>query len=579
MTHERKRLILFVCIAAATIISFAGWSRTLFYRGLEWSFPVSHIVDQLLPLIVALGMILVWWATQRFPLGFLKKIPAHLPSIIVLGALTFWVMGPLLNHYFFKEDAVNLVTLEQASRGIRTDEIVRFFTWADGYPFSIFFGLYSIFGVAAKSYMVFTLLMHWFSAVLLYILAHTLLRSRLISFIVGALFLTSPIYLEVFNWIKDATTFPVVFAVFTFSLFVFLQAKKYPHSNMLLVLSWIMTFATLKLGFVRTAIYPVVLLFLDQIGEGSLTRERLKASLKRVWPHFAIFAVALAFVAQRYTHIYSNETGFSFLERFGRSLGLMLAQSVPLSWGKAVFSVLPETLASEKTIILAGIVVAALVVCAPVAMRWGARALRPVVILGFAWFFGEAIFTSLLGDNAGRGALDFTFLHWPYDPGSKYLHLAAAGLYLGLVAWGYGLFPNIRARVRTIAVFVFALPFIIMFGLETRNAHTQFVKEISIPAQVFFTQKLPNFLPQTDERLMLYSHATSPIDGLMKGGLDLAAYGLPASDYTHTFADVEKEYRAGTYRLDQIFGFEFDPITLEFTDTTAKTRQELGQSP
>ena len=303
----------------------------------------------------------------------------------------------------------------------------------------------------------------------------------------------------------------------------------------------------------------------------------MRGSLKRLWPHFAIFTVALAFVAPRFTHIYANETGFSLLERFGRSLILMLAQSVPLSWGKAVFSILPETLSIEKTVVLGGALGVGIALITVAFMRFGARVLRPVVILGFAWFLGEAIFTSLLGDNAGRGELDFTFLHWPYEPGSKYLHLAAAGLYLGLVAWGYGMFPKINVRKRSVAIFVLALPFIGAFGLETRRAHVAFVQEISIPAQVFFTEKLPDFLPQTGVPLMLYSASTSPMDGLMKGGFDLPAYGLPAADYTHAFADVQKEYQAGTYGLDQILSFEFDRTTLEFKDTSEFTRQLLVQ--
>ncbi len=577
MTTLSKRAALFIGILGLTALSFGSFARTFFYHKLGWSFPASHIIDQFLPLVIVLIVALVWWVKNKYPLAFVKKISPHLPSMILLGVLTVWVMYPLLSHYFFKEDVVNLVTLGQAAQGVRTDEIVRFFTWADGYPFSVFFALFSLFGITAKSYMVFTLSAHWLSAVLLYLLAHALLRTRIISFIAAALFLATPIYLEVFNWFLTATGFPVVMIIFLLSLLVFLQSKKYPHSNMLRILSWLATLATLKLGFVRTAIYPFILLLADQVGEGRLTRERMRSSFQRLWPHFAIFTVALAFTAERYMHIYANETNFSFLERFGRSLGLMLAQSIPLSWGKVVFASFPETLGVEKTVIVAGALAFILALATVVFMRWGARALRPVVILGFAWFFGEAIFTSLLGDNAGRGALDFTFLHWPYEPGSKYLHLAAGGLYLGLVAWGYGLFPKINHRVRAGAVLILALPLIITFGLETRRAHTAFVQEISIPARVFFTEKLPDFLPQTDERLMLYSRSTSPIDGLMKGGFDLPAYGLPAADYTHAFTDVQKEYQAGTYRLDQILGFEFDSTTLEFRDTSEITRQMLRE--
>jgi len=575
VTPTHKHTFLFIGVFGFTLLSFAGLIRNFFYSGLGWSFPVSHIIDQFLPLVIALIIAIYWWVKNKYPLAFVNKIPPHLPSIILLGALTVWVMYPLLSHYFFKEDVVNLVTLAQAGGGARSDEIVRFFTWADGYPFSVFFALFSFFGIAAKSYMVFTLTAHWLSAVLLYLLAHALLRARIISFIAAALFLVTPLYLEVFNWFLTATGFPVVMIIFLLSLLVFLQSKKYPHSNILRILSWLATLATLKLGFVRTAIYPFILLLVDQVGEGRLTRERLRDSGKRLWPHFAIFAAALIFVAVRYAQIYANETGFSFARRLSRSLELMLAQSVPLSWGKAIFSALPEALSIEKTVLLAGALVLAIAVATLVFMKWGARALRPVVLLGFAWFFGEAIFTSLLGDNAGRGALDFTFLHWPYEPGSKYLHLAAGGLSLGVVAWSYGLFPKVSSRMRAIVILGAFLPLIILFSLETRRAHTAFVQEISIPARVFFTEKLPNFLPQTNERLMLYSASTSPIDGLMKGGFDLPAYGLPAADYTHTFADVEKEYQAGTYRLDQILSFEFDRTTLEFKDTSESTRRAL----
>ncbi len=218
MTPTRKHTFLFIGVFGFTLLSFAGLIRNFFYSGLGWSFPVSHIIDQFLPLVIALIIAIYWWVKNKYPLAFVNKIPPHLPSMILLGALTVWVMYPLLSHYFFKEDVVNLVTLAQAEGGARSDEIVRFFTWADGYPFSVFFALFGAFQIGAKGYMIFTIIAQSLSAVALYFLGFSLTRSRIVGFLAAALFLTTPMYLEVFNWFLTATGFPVVMIIFLLSL-------------------------------------------------------------------------------------------------------------------------------------------------------------------------------------------------------------------------------------------------------------------------------------------------------------------------------------------------------------------------
>ncbi len=564
-------------ILAISILSFSGIIRTFAYAILHISFPLAQALDQFLPIFVAMAYGLFAWQDNKLKLPNIKFSWVDAVSLLILGAVTALAHRGLLTHFFFKEDVINLLTLSQVAQGASGHDINNFFLWAVYYPFSVFFSLYFVVGVSALAYMVLSLAATFFAAALTYLIAHTILQSKTLALVAAALFVSAPIYLEVFIWKLTATGFSIALVVFLAGILIFLQSRKRPSAPAH-ILSLLATLAVLKIGFVRSVIYPPILLVLDVLRQKNISVTNLKKSLVEAWPHWIILVAAVAAAGYTYVTTYSNQTGFSHWDRFFRSFVLLIDQSIPFPASQWFFKTFLSEYAGEKSLVLAALIGGIAIISGVVLYLVGSPLMKRAAATGSLWYLCAVLFEAFFGDNAGRGSLDHTLVNYGYMPGSKFLHFAAPGLAIALIATTAGILEKITKKHTAILITIIAIPIVLMMAKQTNEFHRVFNEEQSIPAKNLLTKIFPTMLPNDRGQLLLYSKTKSPLDGFTGGGNNLPAFGLPVVENTHDFDYVVDELKKNHYQLDQLFAFEYTIDPFVFSETTEQIRTRVNDS-
>lgn len=564
-------------ILAVSILSLGGIIRTFAYEVLRIPFPLAQALDQFLPIFLIMAYGLFAWQSNKFKIPKIKFSWLDVMSLLILAATAALAHRGLLTHFFFKEDVINLLTLSEVAQGASGQDINNFFLWAVYYPFTVFFSLYFMVGTSALAYMVLSLAATFFAAALSYLIAHTILQSRTLALVAAALFVSAPIYLEVFIWKLTATGFSIALVVFLAGIFIFLQSRERPSAPAH-ILSLLATVAVLKIGFVRSVIYPPILLVLDILKQKKISVTNLKKSLVEAWPHWVILFVAVLAAGFTYVSTYSNQTGFSHWDRFLRSFVLLIDQSIPFPAAQWFFKTFLVEYAGEKSLILAAVVAGIGIVISIALYFLGSPLMKRAAAAGWLWYFSAVIFEAFFGDNAGRGSLDQTFLNYGYMPGSKFLHFAAPGLAIALTATAAGILKRVTAKYSQLIVSVVAIPIVVIMAIQTNEFHRVFNEEQSIPAKNLLTKIFPTMLPNDRGQLLLYSKTKSPIDGFTGGGDNLPAFGLPVVENTHDFDFVVDELKKNHYQLDQLFAFEYTIDPFQFSETTDEVRTRVKDS-
>jgi hypothetical protein len=194
-----------------------------------------------------------------------KRVDYLIPSLLLM--VTFIVFVPVLGVFFWQDD---FVFLYEARFAKWTDILRAFLPWATG-PLGFYRPLTTqlyfvigdrIFGFKPEFYHAANLLLHTANAVLVYVLAKRLLKSRSVALCVALLYVTNRVHFESLCWISGIQEIGVTF----FSLLAVVLYCSAPsnHSLVRRVLSGA-TYLLALMSKENAVIVPLLLLSFDML--------------------------------------------------------------------------------------------------------------------------------------------------------------------------------------------------------------------------------------------------------------------------------------------------------------------------
>jgi hypothetical protein len=191
-------------------------------------FEASKLAENLWILLgIGIGGLLLFKKKQVPYLLDLKKIfTSNIFISIYIFLLTFIFFSGSINHFF---TAVDFTLLHSAATS-STGDIIKYFTNFQNTPYeplsrTIIFLLYTVFSLQPQGYHVILLLLHSLASLLVYFIAHRILKKKMPAFIAALFFLLNPLLAENIFWLSTfSVTLSSIFIMF--ALFCFLKPWK-----------------------------------------------------------------------------------------------------------------------------------------------------------------------------------------------------------------------------------------------------------------------------------------------------------------------------------------------------------------
>ncbi len=222
------------------------------------------------------------------PLGIVQRLLASpyvhaiLILIVVLAAYQY-----IFQIYFLSDD-FNL--LAGSSRWMTSVE--EFFRPLPHLLIHIF---YQCFGLHLLPYHLLSLFLHYFSALLVYLLLRKLIVNKFFALAGGVLFASLFLISEAVFWISAVTTL-LVTVFYLLGLYLYLEylGKSKKSYLILALLSLVMALLSKE----NAVTFPVMVISFDLCcGKEKAFKEKIVAAIKRTWPFFLVTAIYLVFKA------------------------------------------------------------------------------------------------------------------------------------------------------------------------------------------------------------------------------------------------------------------------------------------
>src|SRR5258706_936020 len=214
----KKTFLFSILITSFTLFSFSSQIYWLFVNKI--GIGAAYVLDQFFPLLISLGTMYYFHTRSLIHLPLRKLWQMHKLQIITITVSILVVHGLILGYYFFGEEPTSILEEGLSPGSTKLVALLR------GYHWGTYIVSFILFGTHAWLYNVFILFLFIAAAILLYFFLYVLFNDTISSLIGVLFFVTTPSYLDTFNWQANISGMSLALCVCLFSLCILIRFQK-----------------------------------------------------------------------------------------------------------------------------------------------------------------------------------------------------------------------------------------------------------------------------------------------------------------------------------------------------------------
>lgn len=598
LINKHRLISTHLILLVVSYLSFQYYLERLLtpYLGMGWSF----LLDQITPLIIGLTAAILFLTKNSNFKTIKTKLKAHWFLLFLIFIIAFVTHLGILSYYFWSDEVIFM--LEPITQNYQF--VFHAIGGANmrGYFIASYAFLYLLFGTHAWVYPLFSVTYFAISVLFVYWFIYLLTNKRFVAVLASVFFATTPAYLDMFTWHSTAHAPILILGLASFiSLLYYKKNNKFVYY----IFSIIFFFASIKLGFVRSAGFTFIPLFLLLL---PFYKQNPLKPLQLVSYTLPYIAIALYFVLFEFLYLDFVAAGTLFKDKgITDAINSLLAYRGPDAgisnfWPKlffftpylfipsgAVFDMLPlfKTLFRNVslTISLGYLSISVLLFLLLIAIRFKHKKGWQLVIFAILFIFLN-MFHSIFGYESpnyfnltyptSSDLLDKRFSHESlgYGPGSRYMFISSVG-----VSLLFALFITWIASKKKVFSFLAFILCASILGINTYyTVRAQITNVKSIEGYKSLVEHIFSNVPRDGKPKLLFS-SNPEINGLdTKFGHWMWLYGFYKTNelvYTKDQEKLEELITNKQYSRENLYAFYNNPQTLTFRDISKETRDYL----
>jgi len=185
----------------------------------------AYVFDQFSPLLISVS-VLFWFFKEKIKKElFITVLKKHGVSCLLIVTIVLLVHGWITGFYFFGEEPTSILAEVITPGSEKLVNILR------GYHWGTYVLSYLLFGTHAWMYNIFTLFLFTLASLTLYVFLYIIFRKKIPALLGTLFFVTTPAYLDTFNWQANASGMSLVLLVSIASLIFLLYFQKTHHNT------------------------------------------------------------------------------------------------------------------------------------------------------------------------------------------------------------------------------------------------------------------------------------------------------------------------------------------------------------
>ncbi len=270
-------------------------------------FEASKVAENLWIILgIGMGTIMLYRTKPISYTSGLKKIfTSNIFIFIYLLCLLSLVFKNSVTNFFVADD---FTWLRWAASSVISD-IPRYFTDANNFFYrpidkTLIFFLYTLFSFQPQGYHIFTLLLHLFMTLGVYILAMQIVKKKVTAFFIATIFLLLPAHSENIYWFSTiSVTLSSLLIIFAVIFYIHFREKNSKISYIITLLLSILAFLTYEIAIV----IPFLLILIDII----LLKQN--KSFKTLLSHLPfVTLLPVYYLIRNFTHAFSGGGDYSY---------------------------------------------------------------------------------------------------------------------------------------------------------------------------------------------------------------------------------------------------------------------------
>lgn len=352
-----------------------------------------------------------------------NRIISVITLFFILG---FFIYGNVINGKFFLDDSVNIVANNYIRGFTHLKEIFSqdsvagsgfHLPWYRPMLLLSYAVDYSLWGLNPIGYHVVNILLHIFSAVLLFFIVLKLFKKTSIAFLSGFIFLIHPVQTEAVSYVSGrADLLLVFFLLISFFSFLYLTDTSNTKNKAKFLFISLTTFILAMLSKETAVIFPALLVLYCL----ALKHEGYKISKSELLLLAPYAVLATVYQILRITILNFNNTYSSFGQDLAYRI-LMFFKTLPLYWQKLVWPInLRYHYETQLPIkhLDPQVIISILIIILLVILLKFYRVHRKLLLFGFGWFF------------ISMGPASGILIPINFIIGERWLYLSAIGLFI-----------------------------------------------------------------------------------------------------------------------------------------------------
>lgn len=578
---NKDRVYLFLALLVITLFAFSvNYSIFNFYLfhvlNLFTNSLNAYLLDQLLFVFIFFVVLILMILKKKLILN----IRPFITFFFILATLLFF-QDEVLVKYFIKEDYYLILgplnkTLIDPGFNLYENGFYKI------YPYLSFAILFKLFRLSAFYYNITSLALMALNGLLLYKLLLLLIpisgfKNKIIPLLLALIYITSPIIMEIYVWVQGGHANGYIVAGMLSSLFFYLKFIR-TRDITFFVLSLLLVLFLLKTAFVRAAVWPLCLVFLDLLYIKKKSRELVNFLFRAI-----LLLLPLGFLILNFLIKSTSQTPYTIGERMYIFFYDLVPSLIPYQFYSPSYEFLTAFLEfhgvsngfvyNNLFFIFGALVFVLITVITLNLQRKGVEA-RMVLYFWFCSFAFLAFFTLFgnWGMPSTTGSADSPLINYAVVPGSRYYTYT----YLFLLITVYLQFSTIsrnsfRNKYLLITLLVLLLVSNIIF---TQKIQKGLNEAGPIPLKAV-TKNVLNMVPDINEPRILYSVGKVPesVKSLGYDSFDSLFKYPPINVYSEE--ELISSVKKNKVAIESVYAYSFDEKNLLFEDKSLQIREKF----
>lgn len=548
----------------------------------------AYLIDQLFFLSLFFFLILITWFKLK------AKINLHPFIIFLFLSLTIFMLiaqSEILQRYFIKDDLI--VMLPKLNNTELLHNAYTNYQDFYYYHFIAFSLLFKLFHYNSYYYNIFALTtMALGATIFLSLLRQVNLKNGLkqiaLPLLITLFFLVSPAIMDNYMYLEHSVATGYIIASVILSAYFYIFFLKQRSQVIYFILSYVLVLFLLKTTMARAGFWPLSLIALEIIFFPKSAKEKLFSLYRSTLLLIPFYLMAKTYLTPNvHSRLFEVDfTRFIDIDRLYLLFANLIPLIIPYQFLAGFYSQLRIILLSDVNAVTSNFILNNMfftagtifffVINSLIFILWRKKA--EVRYILFFWFCSIASlsFYIILGNAFDKGinVFDFSVIHYPSTPGSRYYPLPL----LFLLATFYLLIAKFFEKPRK-KILYYTFCGILILAIWSNINFTQNVNRdanTGIKAFKNVTEEMLKIIGNEPGEKVIYS-----TNGLIRSvtfvGRGFAGFfGPPNPTYLDDKEELLKFLKSNKILKENLYAFYFDEVTMQFVDDSSKIRSEMS---